>query len=256
LALIALLLSVAPSPALALTITVNGQAGNWASVSALAPADPADNATRGLDIRSVFYTNSSSTLYLRYDTTTAAAWPNTTAICFNSSGLITGNQTVSGCGSLTQIDYRLLISGTPTGPNNALTITLQECNTGGNCNTTLAVTGLAAASAGTVVEIAVPLRAIGVISPGLSAALDVSVNTNALGAGGDSVRYDDLSLPSPTPVTLTTFTATAEGNTVRVAWRTAMELDMLGYQVLRSTTGARADAVAMLPDLVLATGIA
>ena len=57
-----------------------------------------------------------------------------------------------------------------------------------------------------------------------------------------------------TLVTLTSFTAGAEGSTIVLRWETAAEYNTLGFNVYRSITGKRADAVRITPNLILAQG--
>ena len=57
----------------------------------------------------------------------------------------------------------------------------------------------------------------------------------------------------PTPVTLTSLEAVLAVGGVELRWRTASELDVVGYQLLRSPSGQRAEAVPVSP-LLPATG--
>jgi hypothetical protein len=59
---------------------------------------------------------------------------------------------------------------------------------------------------------------------------------------------------SPTAISLSSFTATREGQDVVIGWQTGAELNTFGYRVLRSTTGNRADAVEVTSELVAAQG--
>lgn len=256
LALLLLCLALPLAPALALTINVDGNSADWANVPALTPVDGDDATPNGLDINNVYYTNSATTLYLRYDTIGDTAWTNPTFICFNTEDSTGGNQqSPAGCGGpsnpLTNIDYRLTISG----PKNNLTTQLFACNNGSQCPQEVKDSGLRAASVGTVTEVAVPLDAIDVISPGINGAFDFSISTDGgSGPNSDFVRYDNRSLPSPTPVTLTELTAARADGGVRVAWGTATEFEVVGFHVLRSDTGERAGAAAITPELIAAEG--
>jgi large repetitive protein len=77
----------------------------------------------------------------------------------------------------------------------------------------------------------------------------------ALTAGSDAAGYDFGENPlSPTAVVLVSFTATHTEGGVMVRWETSAELDTWGFQLYRSTTGNRADAVLVTPEQIAATG--
>lgn len=48
------------------------------------------------------------------------------------------------------------------------------------------------------------------------------------------INFDDISLGSPTAVAVTTFTALRRPGGVHLAWRSASEVEVLGYRVLRA----------------------
>ncbi len=58
----------------------------------------------------------------------------------------------------------------------------------------------------------------------------------------------------PTAVTLVSFTAQRVGNTVVVRWETSAEINTWGFHLYRSSTGNRADAVRVTPEMILAQG--
>ena len=59
---------------------------------------------------------------------------------------------------------------------------------------------------------------------------------------------------NPTPVTLTSFTATEGAAGVDLAWATASELNVLGYNIYRGTSDDRTAATKISPSLIAATG--
>ncbi len=76
-----------------------------------------------------------------------------------------------------------------------------------------------------------------------------------LTAGGDATAYDFGENPlSPTAVVLASFSATREADGVAVRWETVAELDSWGFQLYRSSTDNREDAVLITPELIAATG--
>jgi hypothetical protein len=61
-------------------------------------------------------------------------------------------------------------------------------------------------------------------------------------------------LINPTAITLTSFTATWQGDQVVVRWATGAEWRTWGFQLYRSTDGTRANAVLVTPQLIPARG--
>jgi hypothetical protein len=72
-------------------------------------------------------------------------------------------------------------------------------------------------------------------------AVQTSLTTGA--AGSNRHIYDFGFVDRPTALTLEAFTARMTASGTIVSWRTALELDTLGFHLLRSTTELRADAV-------------
>ena len=67
--------------------------------------------------------------------------------------------------------------------------------------------------------------------------------------------YFNIGDPTPTAVTLVSFTAAAQAdNTIGVAWETATELNTAGFYLYRSTDGQRASAVQVTPEMIFAEG--
>jgi hypothetical protein len=92
---------------------------------------------------------------------------------------------------------------------------------------------------------------------------DVGIYTSlAVVNGTPAVSYFDIingnlkyvRSGSPTPVTLTSFSAARAANSVTLAWSTASEVGVLSFQILRSPTGDRAAATPLPDGLVFATG--
>ena len=74
------------------------------------------------------------------------------------------------------------------------------------------------------------------------------------GASGAGEVEDYILSFTPTPVTLTSFTAARMGADTRLAWATSSELDVAGYHLLRSASGKRADAQRITSALIPAIG--
>jgi hypothetical protein len=67
--------------------------------------------------------------------------------------------------------------------------------------------------------------------------------------------YFSIGDPPPTAVDLVRFTAMPQADgTIVITWETATEFNTAGFHVLRSTTGARADAERITPSLIGAEG--
>jgi uncharacterized repeat protein (TIGR01451 family) len=66
--------------------------------------------------------------------------------------------------------------------------------------------------------------------------------------GGDPTQI--LVSVSPTAISLTSFTATQQGNTVIVRWATSSEINTWGFYLLRSSDGKRIDAVRVTPEII------
>jgi hypothetical protein len=58
----------------------------------------------------------------------------------------------------------------------------------------------------------------------------------------------------PTAITVASFSATHEGGAMVIRWTTGRELNTFGFQLYRSTTGRRADAVPITATPILALG--
>jgi fimbrial isopeptide formation D2 family protein/uncharacterized repeat protein (TIGR01451 family) len=82
-----------------------------------------------------------------------------------------------------------------------------------------------------------------------------SVAELTLGAGEDRTDANFGYGPSPTAVTLVSFTATRTGaKSVLVRWTTASELNTWGFHLLRSATGSQADAERITATLIAGKG--
>jgi hypothetical protein len=64
----------------------------------------------------------------------------------------------------------------------------------------------------------------------------------------------DAGIYQPTAVTLSDFRVTANGDKLRVMWRTTSEIDAFGFAVYRSQTSNRNDAVLITSELISAKG--
>ncbi len=72
--------------------------------------------------------------------------------------------------------------------------------------------------------------------------------------GFNNHTYDFGFNTMPTAITLASFTATREGERIVLRWTTSLELEALGFNLYRSSTGLRADAVQINPQLIPALG--
>lgn len=78
---------------------------------------------------------------------------------------------------------------------------------------------------------------------------------NHAAAGTNNHTYDFGFFEGvPTAITLESFTAEWEDGGLTIRWVTVMELDTLGFRLLRSTTGRIDDAVVVTPALIRARG--
>lgn len=76
-----------------------------------------------------------------------------------------------------------------------------------------------------------------------------------LSTGQDASGYNFGETPLiPTAIELISFSATPSDAGVVVRWATALEVETWGFQLYRSSTGNRADAVLVTPELILASG--
>jgi hypothetical protein len=66
--------------------------------------------------------------------------------------------------------------------------------------------------------------------------------------------FTPLRIIDLTAVTLRSFTASRTADGVELRWETGVELNTAGFHVLRSATGAEADAVRVTPALITARG--
>ncbi|NTU78397.1 MAG: hypothetical protein HGA45_03180 [Chloroflexales bacterium] len=69
-----------------------------------------------------------------------------------------------------------------------------------------------------------------------------------------NVQQTPLRIVDPTAVTLRSLTASREGGRVIVRWETGVELDTLGFHILRSATGKLEDAARVTTSLIPARG--
>jgi uncharacterized repeat protein (TIGR01451 family) len=79
----------------------------------------------------------------------------------------------------------------------------------------------------------------------------VSTNDPATAQGADSTVTP---ITNPTAITLVSFTATPEGDTIVVRWVTSAERDTWGFHLYRSADGRRDHASRLTPQLILGTG--
>ncbi|MFV9506628.1 MAG: hypothetical protein AB4911_18920 [Oscillochloridaceae bacterium umkhey_bin13] len=202
--------------ALALTINVDGNPADWGPVVALG------SSGSGGGVNAFYYTSSNGILYLRFDPTAT----------FSSSTFLVrlGNGTT---------DYRISYNGT-----SALVLNTCAGLITGPCSASGPATTTFAAASETVIEIAIDFAALG-----LSDNLYVrSFGIN--GALGGVPTVTPLGLPGPLSVELASFTASHTAAGVELAWETASEREIAGFNLLRSTTGSLNDAVALNADLI------
>lgn len=71
---------------------------------------------------------------------------------------------------------------------------------------------------------------------------------------GKEVKTPLRIISSATAIDLVSFNATAQKSGVAVRWQTSAEINTFGFRLFRSTTGSRADAVQVTPELIPAQG--
>jgi hypothetical protein len=97
------------------------------------------------------------------------------------------------------------------------------------------------------------------LPPGVTPTYDLDGNQDStaivgLGAGQNLINANFGYTIEPTAIVLESFSATREGALVTVRWATRAEVHTWGFYLLRSSSGLRADAVRITPDLILAQG--
>ena len=70
----------------------------------------------------------------------------------------------------------------------------------------------------------------------------------------NTTRTLDAGIYQPTAVLLSDFSVTANGNALRISWRTLSEINTFGFGVYRSQTANRSDAVLITNELISAKG--
>jgi uncharacterized repeat protein (TIGR01451 family) len=76
------------------------------------------------------------------------------------------------------------------------------------------------------------------------------------GVAANAETSEAVEVAAPTAVTLLSFTATPEGNGLRVAWVTGAEVNSWGFHLWRSQSERRAEAVRITEQLIPAIGSA
>lgn len=71
------------------------------------------------------------------------------------------------------------------------------------------------------------------------------VSFSVTGVGHNNHTYDFGFITSPTAIVLSRFTATLQEKSILLTWETALEANTFGFELLRSASGQRADAVAI-----------
>jgi uncharacterized repeat protein (TIGR01451 family) len=136
--------------------------------------------------------------------------------------------------------------------------TTWNCADGASAGTTCTTTiGTVAGGGGTG-----SVRFVVVVNNALSPGTTQIVNTAVIGDdganGADPTPSNNMggavTQLSPTAISLVSFTATPDGDTIVVRWVTGAELNTWGFQLYRSTDSSRAQAIRITPQLILATG--
>lgn len=162
-------------------------------------------------------------------------------------------------------------NGNVLGADRLITFTLMVTNTGGGLMNSVLVTDALESYLQYIDSSATPAPVstsplvwqIGNLSPGQSASVRFMAKVNA-GFGGtviniaktgssqvQSVLSNEVEVHSaPTAITLLSFTAQRDGSGVNVIWLTGSERNTFGFNVMRSETGSRADAVQMNEMLI------
>lgn len=250
--------SIPARPALATTITVDGDPSDWPVNATLIDDNVNEDAyVAGLDIDNVYFTNNPTRLFGRTDTLTPpaeTAWDQfpTMQICFDT---ISGGAPSNGAARcrFAGMDFRLELQGLGSG---TVTAALYSCPNV-FCSNFITSSGLNVATTSNVTEFAIDLSLLGIVSPGGTYQAFIVFDNN--GSPPDDFVLDGparfpLVVPGPSPVTLTSLSATRSGDGVKIAWETASEVGIQGFHVLRSATGERVDAARITSAIIPGSG--
>ena len=221
--LLALLLG-SPQPSYATAITVDGNPSDWPAGAFLAtdPADVIEPSTSAnvpdVDISNFYFTNSTTTLYMRFDTYgTPTRWEDISGgdpqvrICLDTDDNIATGATISVCQNQQGVNFQVLLTG--TGPS-SLTATARAC--AAICNGAF-VSGVMAATAGNVTEVSIPLSGLGINTNRIirtavyfdNRETPNDDNTPNSGTFGTIVGCTNPTPCSPTAITLSSFSTSS-----------------------------------------------
>jgi uncharacterized repeat protein (TIGR01451 family) len=162
-------------------------------------------------------------------------------------------------------------NGNVLGADRLITFTLSITNVGGGLKSSVVVTDPLESYLQYIDGSATPSPAstsplawnVGDLMPGQSASIRFTAKVSANFGGtvlntaiagsrqAQSVQSNEVSvLPAPTAITLLSFTAQRDAGGVNVAWVTGLERNTFGFNVLRSASGNRADAVQVNTALI------
>jgi hypothetical protein len=246
----------------ATTISIDGNPIDWpvgSPTSLLATDSNEGDISDPVDLSAVYFTNNVTTMFWRVDTHgSPTRWTNLgsgypqMSICMNVD-----NETGTGfaptvCANQMGMDYRLLLTGTGA---SAVDVELRRCDDS-SCNTVVAGAIVDAATQNDVTEVSARLSDLGVTSDRTIPSVVRFVNF--VGAEPEDVIRDSgilsATIPGPTAVDLTFFTAQFKDTGVALHWATAAEYNILGFHLHRSATTDRAMAERVTNDLLPALG--
>lgn len=258
-ALLFLALALPALPVQALTISIDGDISDWAGVP-VAYTDPSGDATiAGNDITSIYVTNDSTFLYLRFDTSgSPTRWDIAgltdpfAAICLNTGPANIG--VITGCGLLSGIDYQIFLQGGASG----IQPTLNDCTI---ICLPIAVNqpaDLDVATAGRHTELKIRLSRVGITANNSCyPALIYFDNANLVNSSDDLAPANGsfcAPIGAPTAITLLALDVAREAAGVRLSWVTSTEVEVSGFNLLRSATGRRENASQLNQQPVPAEG--
>jgi hypothetical protein len=245
--LIVAVLAMPAKPAHALTITVDGNGADWPLAALLFSDVNEAGIIDSRDISDVYFTNNTTNLFWRYDTFASPTNYNLEGLsypyvilCMDTDNNATTGTNGLQCGQ-NGVDWAVQISR--TAPFGTFSASLFQCNPG--CT---AAGGVPVATAGNITELAIPLATLGITGPSPACPTGRIIPASIYFDGQTGDPDDSVpgggtlasNIPCPTPVTLTSLSATRGDAGVELTWSTSSELNIAGYHILRSAAGREA----------------
>jgi len=253
--LFGLLLMLVALPALALTITVDGDKVDWGAQAPLITDGDEPLITDKWDINEVYVNNNSVNLFVRFNTLANTEWQSNTEffyLCLDTDNNTGTGGSISQCASMTGVDFIFRAV-------NGNIINLRSCVAGNtNFGQCTAVAG-AVLAAGTEVthpgigtadenEFSVRLSDLGITEAGSCGGGSFTVKANIYFDNSDTDPDDNVpnsgtvNLPIDCvalAVRLNSFDATSVAEGIRVNWATSSEVNNVGFNLYRSTDSVR-----------------